>query len=123
MAKRLSDPQRQEVAAFLLALYKLGGYGTQKEMADDAGYHPVNLSDVMNGKSGIEGHNLIKIIHASARRAGLAPEEAAVEALKPLATPANRALQQTELEAAIEALDGLSAQLRHLLEATAGRRA
>lgn len=78
MARPLSDPQRQEVATFIRALYRLGGYATQKEFADDAGYHPVSMSDAMNGKAGVDGLNLIRMIKAAASRAGADPVDAAI---------------------------------------------
>jgi hypothetical protein len=80
MARPLSKPQLREIGAFVHALYRLGGYATQKEFADDAGYHQVNLSQVMGGKAGIDGLNLLHLIKAAAARAGISAHDAAARA-------------------------------------------
>lgn len=58
-----------ELSQFVTELYTWGGYARKSEWARDAGFPAPNLSDVMNGKAGIEGYNLMRLYKAAEKRA------------------------------------------------------
>lgn len=75
MARLLDQKQKEELVGFLDELYRLGGYTTQKQWADDANYPPPNLSNALNRKrpDGVDGYTLLKLMRAAAVRAGTTP--------------------------------------------------
>lgn len=78
MAARRSEAQLRELARFVQGLYALGGYATWKEFADQAGVHPVQLSDYQTATSEPSGWSLYSLIRAAAERAQSNPVDAAV---------------------------------------------
>lgn len=68
MARRLSDEQRQELSAFGQELYRLGGFPSQAAAADAIGAHWTNVSEWLNGKAGMDGWTLYRLITEAARQ-------------------------------------------------------
>lgn len=80
VARQLDQAQLGELTEFVAALKQLGGYAVSAEWARDAGYPAPNLSRVENGVAAIDGYNLLRLIRASAARAGLTASETAAAA-------------------------------------------
>lgn len=116
MARQLDESEMQEIAAFVQALYRLAGYTRRKAFAEDARYHATNLSDVMNGRAGIEGLSLLRLIQAAAKKAGLSPEETAFLATTPRPATSQSPEIGRHLRAAQQQLD----EARRLIEEEAG---
>lgn len=73
----------KELAAFVNALQKRGGYKTTADFARDASFPAPNLSNIRNGKAGVDGVNLLKLIRAAAYRAGENEVSFALQAAEP----------------------------------------
>ncbi len=65
MAAKRSAEQRGEVASFVRELYAQSGAATQKEFANRAQVHPMQMSDWLLGKSVPDGWNLLCLIRAA----------------------------------------------------------
>lgn len=82
MARKLSTPQETDLALFVRHLYAAGGFASWADFARESGFPATNLSNVQNGKAGIDGSNLLDLIRASARRAELSDDAAAILAAR-----------------------------------------
>lgn len=117
MARPLDERQQAELTAFVNSLAELAGYTSHAEWARDAGYPAPNLTNLRNAKGAIDGYNLLRLIHAAARRAQLEPEV--------LALLAERVADQddeTSIQTRLDELAGLVAQALVLLRAQAQQR-
>lgn len=117
MARKLDQAQLRELSAFVDELKRLGGYTVSAEWARDSGYPAPNLSKLENGVGAIDGFNLLRLIRASARRAGVPPALAAAQA-----SAAARVEDDPELVAELEELADLLERLQRL-GSSIGRRA
>jgi hypothetical protein len=68
MARKLDELQLRELADFVNQLGEAAGYATTAEWAREAGWFASSLSEVRNGKAGIDGLNLLKLMRAAAGR-------------------------------------------------------
>lgn len=78
MARPLDAQQQRELTGFVNALYDAAGYSTTAEWARESDYPAPNLSNLRNGKVGIDGYNLLRLIRSAASRAGLSSEALAI---------------------------------------------
>lgn len=82
MARSLDAHQKQELAAFVKALFDAAGYKTIAQWANESDYPASNLSDLRNAKVGVDGYNLLKLIRAAALRLNSTPEDLAAQILR-----------------------------------------
>lgn len=68
MARDLDEHQRRELSDFVNQLAEAAGYTTTAEWARDAGYPAPNLGNLRNGKSAVDGYNLLRLMRAASRR-------------------------------------------------------
>lgn len=113
MARRLSEPQAAALSAFVQALYGIGGFASWADFAREAGYHPTSMSDLKNGKSGIDGPNLLALIEAAARRSGQETADVAVKAATGRETDAPEPVHLGPLEEVAAVRRGVEALLAH----------
>lgn len=118
MAARLSAVQKRQQMAFMKELFEWGDFASRAEWARAARYPSTNLSNVMNGKAGIEGLNLIRLYRAAESRAaenqrsGEGSPSAAKAPTAVLAGPeAAVAALMAEVRAGFEKLDARLAKL------------
>lgn len=137
--------QLRDLAAFVNQVADAAGYKTTAQWARESGYPAPDLSNLRNGKKGIDGVNLLKLLRAASRRlaASGGPDAVlfsaegepilAIEAKARGAAPAESAADSTlhsrleALQAQVEqaasdvtaALDGVTGRLVRLEEALA----
>ena len=80
MAEHLDRHQLAEIGSFLNELAAFAGYDSTAQWARESGTQRPNVGNARNGKAGISGYNLLRLIRAAAVRAGVSPAEAAVRA-------------------------------------------
>lgn len=118
MAPNLDAHQRTELAAFVDALYQLGGYETGASWAEEANYPAPNLSNLRNAKTGIDGYNLLKLIRAVAKRLDERPVDVALAAARNVELDA--APSRLEIARRLEELEGLVLASEALARLAAG---
>lgn len=123
MARSLDQNQQRELTTFVNAIAQRAGYETTAEWARDSGYPAPNLSNLRNGRGAIDGYNLLRLIRAAAKRAGVSPADlaetqaaeteelsdrlrAVEEGLTDLASEIRRSLSRPEDSGSSQALHG-----------------
>lgn len=107
MARGLDEHQQRELTAFVNRLFERAGYRTTADWSRDSGYPAPNLSMLRNGKAGIDGYNLLKLIEAAAERAMVSEEEMAIAAAP---RPESLAAAVKEVRALLGELERVSQQ-------------
>lgn len=112
MARPLDLRQQRELTAFVNALYEAAGYTTIAEWARDSDYPASNLSNLRNGKGGVDGYNLLRLIRSAASRTEFDPEQLAIG----LAQATDYAASSESIHHRLGVLEELVTQALELLE-------
>lgn len=78
MARDLDRRQQADLTAFVNAVADAAGYTTTAEWARESGYPASNLSNLRNGRGGVDGYNLLRLIRAAGSRIQASPEQLAL---------------------------------------------
>lgn len=109
MAKKWTDEEKKETAAFVTMLYGLAPVRTQAELAAIAGVHPVQVSRWMTASDMPEGYNLVRLLKASG----------AMALLQDAADHKARGVPDVRPRALVDALTELQKQVASMMEVLA----
>lgn len=116
MARDLDERQLADLSAFVNALAEAAGYATTAEWARESGYPAANLSNLRNGRKGVDGYNLLRLIRAAAARSDLTTEQLALGLAR--ATAADASAESVARR--LDELAGLVAEALELLRQPPG---